>query len=77
MKPKVESIPCTFGQIYTGNVFENKDNHVYMKIDEIIFRPHCTSNPVLPANAISLGDASLRWYEQDELIKCITITDEA
>ena len=37
MKTKIESIPCTFGQIYVGNVFENKDNHIYMKIDEINF----------------------------------------
>ena len=73
MKTKIESIPCTFGQIYVGNVFEDKDNHIYMKIGEINFRPHGVNNPVLPANAISLGNASLCWYKQDELIKCITI----
>lgn len=76
MKTKLEKIECTFGKIYVGNVFDGKDNDMYMKIDEINFRLRCPNASILPANAVNLRDASLVWYEQDELIKCIILTSE-
>ena len=49
---------------------------MYMKIDEINFRLRCPNASILPANAVNLRDASLVWYKQDELIKCIILTSE-
>lgn len=64
-KIEAKKTKCLFLYVEPGDMFEDCNGNVYMKILEIDYKTHNSIHKVHKANAISLGDSTLYCFEDN------------